>query len=107
MHTRFLQYSCLTLGLWAGGVVVASPSSGTFASSSAAGSGSDTSVHGGTSQGNPVHNDEPPARTSAASTHASAPLNSDLPDDGTRDDTAPRSAKPDLGWPALLPGSIW
>ena len=108
MHTRFLQYGSLALGLLACGAVVASPANGTFATSTASTSGGDTSPHGAGGQGGSVHNpDDTPARGNTGSTHAPARVGSDLPDDGTRGDTTPSSSKPDVGWPAMLPGSIW
>jgi len=107
MHTRFLQYGCLALGLMACGAVVASPANGTFATSAASASGGDTSPHGAGGQGGSVHNPDDTGRSNAGATHTPAPVGSDLPDDGTRGDASPSSAKPDVGWPALLPGSIW
>ncbi|HEY4144944.1 hypothetical protein [Pinirhizobacter sp.] len=75
---------------------------------SAASSGSDASPHAVDGQGGSVHNpDDIPAHSNTRSTHARAAVGDDLPDDGTRGDAAPASAKPDVGWPALLPGSIW
>ena len=105
MHTRFLQYGCLALGLLACGAVVASPANGTFATSGAA-SGGDTSPHTG-GQGGSVHNPDDTAHGNAGSTHAPAAVGGDLPDDGTRGNPTPSSAKPDVGWPSMLPGSIW
>ena len=108
MHTRFLHYGCLALGLLVCGAVGASPANGTFVTSAAATSGSDTSPHGAGGQGGSVHNpDDTPSRSNAGSTRTPTPVGGDLPDDGTRSGTAPSSAKPDVGWPALLPGSIW
>ncbi|WP_250633165.1 hypothetical protein [Pinirhizobacter soli] len=108
MHTKFLKYGCLALGLMACGAVVASPANGTFAASGGSSSGGEASPHGAGSQSGSVHNpDDTSARGNAGSTHAPAPVGSDLPDDGTRSNATPSSAKPDVGWPALLPGSIW
>jgi len=108
MHTKFLQYGCLALGLMACGTVAASPANSTLAASGGSSSSSDASPHGAGGQGGSVHNpDDTSARGNSASAHAPAPVGSDLPDDGNRSNATPSSAKPDVGWPALLPGSIW
>jgi len=107
MHTRFLQYGCLALGLLACGAVAASPANGTLTTSGGSSVSGDASPHGAGGQGGSVHNPDDTARGNAGSTHAQAPVVGDLPDDGARGDTPHSSAKPDVGWPALLPGSIW
>lgn len=108
MHTRFLQYGCLALGLLACGAVAASPANGTLATSGGSSASGDTSPHGAGGQGGSVHNpDEASGRGNVGATRAPAPVGGDLPDDGNRGDSPHSSAKPDVGWPALLPGSIW